>query len=896
MAFQLQILHASDFEGGVPAAGTSAQTSDAVRFSAVLNRLRTNTSGPFGVSATTLANTLTLSSGDNYIPGPFFNASSDRSLDNVGGLPATPTTPGTQPVIGRGDVGILNALGIQASALGNHEFDLGVRQVRDLLRTGVGNPGLAFPYLSTNLDFDAEVATRNSIEAADIATNRTTAEANTIRGKLAESTVITLPGVDGIAGNADDERIGIVGATTPTLRSISSPGAIGILPGNPEDFAALAAEIQANVDALTATGINKVILLSHMQQFSIEVGQLAPRLRNVDIIIAGGSHSVFAGPTNPTPLRDGDTAVSAYPTVVTSASGQPVLVVNTGANYRYVGRLVVDFDTNGVVQTNSINPNITGAYATDQRGLDTLFGQQNVDPAQTADARVVAITDSIRQVISTKDTTFFGQTNVFLDGTRTSVRQQETNLGNLTADANLAIARQSDSTVVISLKNGGGIRDNIGVVTAAPGATGPGQVQELPPQPNPLSPNKPVGSISQLDIENSLRFNNGLSLLTVTARELKDILEHGVSDTTATSTPGRFPQVGGLSFSFDATRTASQVTSTRVPTGIGNETRNQVTVTTPGDRIRSVVINDENGNPVDVVVADGQIVGDPNRTFRLVTLDFLAGGGDSYPLTDLIGANRVNLVNTNTPTGDATFAANGSEQDALAEYLLDNFPSTNPFNQVDVGRRQDTRIQNLGFRNDAVLGTPIAFRTDRANNLTGTAGGDFLRGASFNDFLSGREGRDVIQGRAGNDTIFGGRAVDFIYGGSGSDTLYGEQGNDQIFGDAGRDFLFGGEGDDLLDGGAGLDRLRGGAGNDQLRGGEGSDTFLIGANLGSDVILDLDVATDKIALEGGLAFGSLSITDQGSNALIRVTGNDAIIATVNGVQASALVASVFVAA
>ncbi len=38
----------------------------------------------------------------------------------------------TAPVIGRGDIGILNAIGIQASALGNHEFDLGVRQVRDI--------------------------------------------------------------------------------------------------------------------------------------------------------------------------------------------------------------------------------------------------------------------------------------------------------------------------------------------------------------------------------------------------------------------------------------------------------------------------------------------------------------------------------------------------------------------------------------------------------------------------------------------------------------------------------------------------------------------------------------------------------------------------------------------
>lgn len=59
--FRMQILHASDFEGGIPA------IDDAVRFSAVLNRLRTDPNLPSSI----IPNTLTLSSGDNYIPGAF---------------------------------------------------------------------------------------------------------------------------------------------------------------------------------------------------------------------------------------------------------------------------------------------------------------------------------------------------------------------------------------------------------------------------------------------------------------------------------------------------------------------------------------------------------------------------------------------------------------------------------------------------------------------------------------------------------------------------------------------------------------------------------------------------------------------------------------------------------
>jgi len=66
MPFILQVLYASDFEAGIPA------LNDAVRFSAVLNRLRTNLT----LSGSVLTNTLTLSSGDNYIPEAFLNASS----------------------------------------------------------------------------------------------------------------------------------------------------------------------------------------------------------------------------------------------------------------------------------------------------------------------------------------------------------------------------------------------------------------------------------------------------------------------------------------------------------------------------------------------------------------------------------------------------------------------------------------------------------------------------------------------------------------------------------------------------------------------------------------------------------------------------------------------------
>jgi 2',3'-cyclic-nucleotide 2'-phosphodiesterase (5'-nucleotidase family) len=607
--FTLQILHASDLEASV------AAVQDAPRFSAVINALRPQ-----------FPNTVVLSSGDNYIPSPFYNASADPSLR--GRYDRTP---------GKADIEILNAIGFEAAAFGNHEFDQGTRQIRDLIRpdTSRGYAGARFPYLSANLSFSGTGELASSDFAAD------GQEASSIRGKIVKTAVITVGG----------ERIGLVGATTTRLAAISSPGPEVRVEGRVDDTDQVnAALIQNFVNQLTAQGINKIILLAHLQQLQNEV-TLATQLRDVDVIIAGGSHRVLAKPTDR--LRPEDVRTGDYPILRTSASGQPVAVVNTGANYRYVGRLVVSFDANGVIAR--IDP-VSGAYATDDQGVAAVRGTPNPE--------VVRIANEIGSIIRAKDGRTFGSTTQFLNGLRAEVRTEETNLGNLTADANLAYARTVDPTTVISLKNGGGIRAPIGATT---GGGGGEPVRRIPPVANPEA-GKQAGQISQLDIETALAFNNGLSLVTVTAEELKQIVEHGVAQTQPGATPGRFPQIGGFAFSFDPSRP-------------------------PGSRVISLRVDTPRGP--DVVVRNGQLQGDPRRTFRMVTLDFLANGGDDYPFPRLSNPNRVNLA----PGSGLTFDTPGSEQDALARYLR----QIGVFTQADTPAAQDTRIQNLSVRQDTVL-------------------------------------------------------------------------------------------------------------------------------------------------------------------------------------------------
>ncbi|AVH65775.1 MULTISPECIES: DUF4330 family protein [unclassified Nostoc] len=172
--FTLQLLHTSDQEAGVPA------LKDAPNFSAVLNALKNQDINRDGKSD--YPNTLILSSGDAYIPSPFLFASD--------------TAFGGQ---GRGDILILNDLGFGAIAFGNHEFDLGTAVVADLIRAKEDYPGTKFPYLSTNLDFSTDKDLARLVTADG-------QEASKIPNKIARSTIITLNG----------EKIGIVGATTPT--------------------------------------------------------------------------------------------------------------------------------------------------------------------------------------------------------------------------------------------------------------------------------------------------------------------------------------------------------------------------------------------------------------------------------------------------------------------------------------------------------------------------------------------------------------------------------------------------------------------------------------------------------------------------------------------------------
>jgi 2',3'-cyclic-nucleotide 2'-phosphodiesterase (5'-nucleotidase family)/predicted AlkP superfamily pyrophosphatase or phosphodiesterase len=621
------------------------------------------------------ANTLVLGEGDSYIPGPWLVGGSDPALNAVAGIGTT--------ALGRPDIAIMNAFGTSATALGNHEFDLGSPVLASAIApSGTGTTawvGAQFPLITANLDFSADSALKGLADATlgGTATNAFAGkEAATIKGKIAPYTVITKGG----------EKIGIVGLTTYDLLSKSSPN--GTIPkddANPatSDLQEVAAYVQTAVDALKAAGINKIVMLDQLDTIERNK-QLAPLVSGIDVMVAGGGHERLGDTNDKAVAFNGHNAdfAGTYPIVTAGKDGKTTLIVTTDTEYSYLGRLVFDFDENGEIVTTSLNPTINGAYAANEASLQAAYGSTQtaaqIVASSTIGTQVSNITKAIDTVISTKDSNIFGYTNVYLEGDRAFGRAEEVNLGDISADANLFVARKAlgADAVLASLKNGGGLRSSIGSI----GEKG----EKLPPTATGV---KPVGAISQLDIENALRFDNKLMVFDTTPQGLLNILNYAAGLAPGN---GGYAQIGGVRFSYDPTKAADK-------------------------KVQDIAIYDLNGKLVAKVADNGVLLANAPAKISVSVLNFTANGGDGYP----IKANATNfryILDNGTlsaaidPTLDFTVAtslpANAiGEQKAFQDYLKANYPTPQrAYSIADTPATQDQRIQNLQVKKeDTVL-------------------------------------------------------------------------------------------------------------------------------------------------------------------------------------------------
>ena len=625
---------------------------------------------------TTTANTLLLGEGDTWIPGPWLVAGADPSLNAVPGIGST--------ALARPDIAIFNAFGVDASALGNHEFDLGSAVVSGAINASGAWVGAQFPFITSNLDFAADSALRGLADATlgGTATNNFAGkEASDIKGKIVPYSVVTVNG----------EKIGIVGSTTFELLSKTSPN--GTVPkddGNAatDDLQEVAALLQASVDALRTAGVNKIVMVDQLDDLARNKA-LAPMVSGIDVMVAGGGHE-RQGDANDTAVGfNGHDAnfVETYPIMMTDKDGNPTLIVTTDTEFTYLGRLQVEFDAAGILDTAALNNVINGAYASSEATLQAVTGSSQsaaeIVAASTTGTKVQAIVNAIDAVVTVKDGNKFGFSNVYLEGDRVFGRAQEVNLGNLTADANAfkALAALGGATMV-SLKNGGGLRASIGSVEADGDKVA-----------NPLTAN---GNVSQLDVENALRFDNRLMVFDTTPQGLLNIMNFAAGLAPGN---GGFPQVGGLRFSYDPDNPV-------------------------GSRVQDIALFDLDGNLITVIVNDGVISPTAPATIPVVILNFTANGGDGYPIK-ANGENFRYLLTDGTLSApvdeslDFTAAANVpanslGEQKALQDFMqAKHGTQANAYNQADTPASLDLRIQNLNaVASDTVIcfaeGTRIA--------------------------------------------------------------------------------------------------------------------------------------------------------------------------------------------
>ncbi len=363
---------------------------------------------------------------------------------------------------GAAEAEFLNDMKFDAMTVGNHEFDDGEKALAPFLEK------VQFPVVTANVQTDSE---------------------STLGDRIKRSIVLDVGG----------QKIGIVGAVTNETPELSSPGPHVKIT---DDVAA----INAEVDALKAQGVNKIIALTHVG-YPRDMETIA-KIPGIDVVVGGHSHTLLSN-TDPK-------AAGPYPTMVDNPGGYKVPVVTAASYSKYLGDVVVTFDDEGVVKAAKGDPILLDA---------------SVEPDPTMAARIAELAKPIAELRSK----VIGKTEAPIEGAREVCRMQECSMGNLVADAMLD--RAKGQGVAIAIQNGGGLRASID-----------------------------GGDVTVGEVLTVLPFQNTLATFQLTGADIIAALENGLGQIEEGA--GRFPQVAGIRFTYDKSKPAgSRVVSVEVKDG-----------------------------------------------------------------------------------------------------------------------------------------------------------------------------------------------------------------------------------------------------------------------------------------------------------------------------------------
>ncbi len=241
---------------------------------------------------------------------------------------------------GAAEAEFMEALGYDAMAVGNHEFDDGPEGLAGFI------DGVSFPVVSGNIDVS---------------------QSNVLAGKVMDHVVVEVAG----------EKIGIVSALAVDTVETSSPGPSVAFHDEIES-------LKADVATLEAAGITKIIALTHVGL--TKDLDIAAQVPSIDVVIGGHSHTL---------MSNDDEATPAYPTMV---DGTPV--AQAYAYSKYIGHLMVTFDDAGNVTAATGDPILLNASVTPDTAVLARVTEMGA-PIEELKARVVsdsaAVIDGARE-------------------------------------------------------------------------------------------------------------------------------------------------------------------------------------------------------------------------------------------------------------------------------------------------------------------------------------------------------------------------------------------------------------------------------------------------------------------------------------------------------------------
>ena len=421
---------------------------------------------------------------------------------------------------GEAIIGIMNAVGYDIAIPGNHEFDYGMDQFMKLAEKA------DFPYVSCNFTREGELVFPPYVRKE----------------------------FDGV-------KFAFVGVTTPqTLRSTTptcfqNDGGEYIC-GFMEDETGekLYAAVQEAVDGARAEGADYVILLAHLGNEAIAspwmYNQVIENTAGIDAVLDGHSHDTEQ-------------------VVVKNRDGQDVIRSAVGTKLNEIGVLTItpEGKITAAPVSCSASPGVPELFGIDNAGSDAV--KKATEELRAKLEEVVAKTgvDLVTCAPGVLDS----------EGNPVQIiRQAETNLGDLVADAYRDQAGGAD----IAFINSGGIQASL-----------------------------PAGDLTLNDILKVHPFGNALTVIEVTGRQVLDALEWSVHSLPGAF--GGFNQVSGITFEVDAEIPSPVVQDDRAMFGRIDETMER--------RVRNVLVG---GEPLD-----------PAKTYTLASVDFqLLNSGDGYTM------------------------------------------------------------------------------------------------------------------------------------------------------------------------------------------------------------------------------------------------------------------------